>query len=112
MTRSLLLLATIPLAALTSAVARANVPVTDLALTANLDAKTLIVTRGSDTVKVYDVAVGPDKHPTPTGTFAIRKIVWNPAWVPPDERWAKGKQPKARDRSPGLDDAFAKGAFR
>jgi lipoprotein-anchoring transpeptidase ErfK/SrfK len=93
-TRSLLLFATIPLAALTSPVARANVPATDLALTANLDAKTLIVMRGSDTVKVYDVAVGADNHPTPTGTFAIRKIVWNPAWVPPDEKWAKGKQPK------------------
>jgi L,D-transpeptidase ErfK/SrfK len=93
--RALLLAATIPLTALTSAVARATAPNTDLVLTASLSAKTLTVTRGPDTVKVYDVAVGADKHPTPAGTFAVRKIVWNPAWVPPKEKWAKGKAPKA-----------------
>jgi lipoprotein-anchoring transpeptidase ErfK/SrfK len=54
----------------------------------------LTVTRGVDTVKVYDVAVGADHHPTPTGTFAVRKVVWNPSWVPPKEKWAQGKGPK------------------
>ena len=92
--RSLLLLATIPLTVLGSAVARAVTPTYDLALTASLSARTLTVTRGIDTVKVYDVAVGADRHPTPPGTYAIRKIVWNPAWVPPKEKWAKGKGPK------------------
>ena len=93
-TRWLSLLATIPMIALGSAVARAIAPASDLALTASLSAKTLTVTRGVDTVTVYDVAVGADKHPTPTGTFMVRKIVWNPAWVPPKEKWAKGKGPK------------------
>ena len=92
--RSLLLLLAIPLTVLGSAVARAIAPAEDLTLTASLSAKTLTVVRGVDTVRVYDVAVGADKHPTPTGTFAIRKIVWNPAWVPPRERWARGKQAK------------------
>ena len=27
------------------------------------------------------------------GRFGVRHIVWNPAWVPPDEKWAKGKKP-------------------
>jgi lipoprotein-anchoring transpeptidase ErfK/SrfK len=39
----------------------------------------------------YDVSVGKDEHPTPAGQFSIRKIVWNPSWVPPNERWARGK---------------------
>lgn len=55
--------------------------------------------RGLDTVKVYDVAVGADKHPTPSGTFLVHKIVWNPAWVPPKEKWAKGKGPQERTMS-------------
>ena len=45
------------------------------------------------TTKRYTVAVGAKGHPTPNGTFVIRHIVWNPAWVPPDASWAKGKQP-------------------
>lgn len=65
-----------------------------LHLSASLSSRKLTVTRDGEVVKVYDVAVGQDKHPTPTGTFNIRKIVWNPAWVPPDAGWAKGKTPK------------------
>ena len=42
----------------------------------------------------FPVAVGSDDYPTPRGTFAIRKIVWNPGWTPPDEKWARGKSPK------------------
>ena len=29
------------------------------------------------------------------GRFIVRHIVWNPAWVPPNAGWAKGKQPAA-----------------
>jgi murein L,D-transpeptidase YcbB/YkuD len=25
------------------------------------------------------------------GRFSVRRIVWNPAWVPPNKPWAKGK---------------------
>jgi lipoprotein-anchoring transpeptidase ErfK/SrfK len=38
--------------------------------------------------------VGKDSKPTPTGNFLIHRIVWNPAWIPPDEKWAKGKKPQ------------------
>ena len=48
---------------------------------------------GGKTIHRYDVSVGTKSHPTPKGTFGVNHIVWNPAWVPPKEKWAKGKQP-------------------
>jgi lipoprotein-anchoring transpeptidase ErfK/SrfK len=79
-----------------AAAAPARPPLSDgeLALTASIGARTITVTRGSEVVKTYAVAVGADRHPTPKGRFMIRKIVWNPAWVPPDAKWAKGKEAK------------------
>lgn len=50
---------------------------------------------GGKTIRRYDVSVGTRKFPTPGGTYRINHIVWNPAWVPPDEKWAKGKKPTA-----------------
>jgi murein L,D-transpeptidase YcbB/YkuD len=64
-----------------------------LVLSADLTLRRLTVTRGGEVVKEYDVAVGQPRYPTPTGSFSIRKIVWNPGWVPPDEGWARGKRP-------------------
>jgi murein L,D-transpeptidase YcbB/YkuD len=87
------LLALIPLIALMWA-ARGSIPAEGLRLTASLSARTLTVRRGGETVKVYDIAVGTGRHPTPTGSYAIRRIVWNPAWVPPDSKWAEGKKPQ------------------
>jgi hypothetical protein len=65
-----------------------------LELTASLSARKLTVRRDGELVKEYDIAVGQDRHPTPTGLFNIQKIVWNPGWVPPDTKWARGKSPK------------------
>lgn len=50
---------------------------------------------GGRTIRRYDVSVGKKAHPTPHGTFNVNHIVWNPAWVPPKEKWAKGKKPAA-----------------
>lgn len=50
---------------------------------------------GGKTIQRYDVSVGKKAHPTPHGTFRVNHIVWNPAWVPPKEKWAKGKKPAA-----------------
>ena len=45
-------------------------------------------------VASFQVSPGMANHPTPKGNFTIRKIVWNPAWVPPpDAKWAKGEKP-------------------
>lgn len=54
----------------------------------------LYVRRGDAVVGTFDVAVGKEEHPTPTGEFRIQRVIWNPAWVPPPAPWARGKRPK------------------
>ncbi|MEO8579708.1 MAG: L,D-transpeptidase [Gemmatimonadales bacterium] len=64
-------------------------------LRADLGARMIFVQRGDSTLKTYSVAVGQDRYPTPTGTFTISKIIWNPSWrPPPGSAWAKGKTAK------------------
>ena len=64
-------------------------------LVANLATRQLVIQEGDSVVATYPVAIGRDSKPTPAGDFTIRRIVWNPAWVPPDEKWAKGAKPQA-----------------
>ena len=66
----------------------------DLRLEVDLSTRQLSAWAGPNIVHSYRVAVGSDEKPTPTGTFKIRKLIWNPGWVPPDEKWARGKDPK------------------
>jgi lipoprotein-anchoring transpeptidase ErfK/SrfK len=63
-------------------------------LVADVSERSLAIVEGGSVSRRYTVAVGSAKYPTPRGTFAIRKIVWNPAWVPPDEKWARNKKPQ------------------
>ncbi len=63
-------------------------------LAASLSERTLTVMAGDSAIKTFRIAVGMSSKPTPTGSFKIRRIVWNPAWIPPDEPWAKGKTAK------------------
>lgn len=65
-----------------------------ISLAADLSAKTLTVVGSNGAIKTFNVAVGTPSYPTPTGTFRIRKIVWNPSWIPPDSKWAKNKKAK------------------
>lgn len=65
-----------------------------LQLVASLSAKELYVKRNGETVATYAVAIGKPKYPTPRGYFNIRKVVWNPGWVPPRAPWARGKKPR------------------
>ncbi len=67
------------------------------AITVDLSDRMLYVTRGDETVREYRVAVGQARHPTPTGSFRVNRLVWNPRWVPPDAEWAREK----RAREPG-----------
>ena len=97
-TRSLIAAFGLPLAvALGIGLGAYRTPAADGALTmsASLSSRTLTIKRGDSVIKQYAVAVGHDNHPTPTGRFTVRKLVWNPAWVPPDAGWAKGKKPAA-----------------
>ena len=97
-TRSLIAIFAVPLAgALVFGLGAARAPgsaTSSLTLEASLSDRKLTLKRDGEAIKTYDVAIGAPAHPTPTGAFTIRKIVWNPAWVPPDEKWAKGSTPK------------------
>ncbi|MGA7616228.1 MAG: L,D-transpeptidase [Thermoanaerobaculia bacterium] len=91
------LAAILMLVAATSAFARnTNETSSDLPwIEVSLSKKQLEVHLGSDVVSTYGVAVGKDGHPTPTGEFNVRKIIWNPGWVPPpDAAWAKNAEAK------------------
>ena len=63
-------------------------------LKADLSDKILYVEQGGKVVKTYTFADGSAKYPTPKGTFSIGKVIWNPAWVPPDSKWAAKKTAK------------------
>ena len=65
-----------------------------LRLRADLSDKILYVEQGGQVVKSYTFASGTAKYPTPRGTFRIDKVVWHPAWIPPDAKWAAKKTPK------------------
>ena len=75
-----------------SAAAASEPPLT---LSASLSARILTVKIADSVVATYAVAVGADGHPTPTGTFQIKRLIWNPRWVPPNQPWARGKKARA-----------------
>ena len=61
------------------------------AIKVDLSDRQLYVIQGGQTVQTYSVAIGKADYPTPRGGFAIRRLVWNPRWVPPDSKWARDK---------------------
>lgn len=66
----------------------------ELRLEVDLSERRLDAIVDGDVVGTFDVAVGKDGNPTPRGAFKIRKVIWNPAWKPPNARWARGKTAK------------------
>lgn len=74
--------------------ARLGVADPPVRVVADLSARRLSVMQGDQVVESFPVAIGKGSKPTPTGNYTIRKIVWNPAWIPPDSKWAKGKKPQ------------------
>ena len=70
--------------------ARALTPT--LRLEADLDERMLYVWAGDSLLHLFPVAVGKPGNATPTGTFTIDRVIWNPGWVPPDTKWARGKR--------------------
>jgi lipoprotein-anchoring transpeptidase ErfK/SrfK len=64
-------------------------------LTVDLSERVLYVMRDGEQLASYSVAIGQPRHQTPTGEYRIRHIVWNPHWIPPDAKWARGKRPRA-----------------
>jgi len=66
----------------------------DLRLEVDLGSRQLSVIENGETVATYPVAIGKPSYPTPTGNFSIRRLIWNPRWVPPDSPWARKKRPQ------------------
>jgi murein L,D-transpeptidase YcbB/YkuD len=66
-----------------------------LRLEVDLSERQLSVIENGEVTETYPVAIGKPSYPTPKGSFSIRRIIWNPRWVPPDSPWAKKKRPKA-----------------
>ncbi len=66
----------------------------ELRLEVNLESRELVAFVDGDEYRRFPVAIGKEKYPTPTGTFKIRKVIWNPSWRPPDSKWARGKTAK------------------
>jgi murein L,D-transpeptidase YcbB/YkuD len=65
-----------------------------LTLTLNLPSYKLEVRDGDELIRSYWVTIGMPEYQTPTGSFQITRIEWNPRWVPPASKWAAGKTEK------------------
>ncbi|HEX8432966.1 MAG TPA: L,D-transpeptidase, partial [Longimicrobium sp.] len=61
-------------------------------LIVDLSDRKLYAMEDGEVAATYPVAIGQARHPTPKGSFSVRRIVWNPRWVPPDAAWARGKR--------------------
>ncbi|HEX2190185.1 MAG TPA: L,D-transpeptidase [Longimicrobiaceae bacterium] len=91
---ALLLAALVLLGGAAEAQAPAPKPQPRLRLVANVPAGRMDLVRGDSVVKSYPVSVGTSRHPTPTGTFWISRMIWNPRWHPPESEWARGRKPE------------------
>lgn len=65
-----------------------------LRLEVDLSERTLSVIEHGEVTAVHPVTVGSPEHPTPTGSYRIDWLVWNPSWNPPDSDWARDKRPE------------------
>lgn len=62
-------------------------------LVVNIPAGRLDVVQGGERVRSYPVSVGRARYATPTGSTALRRMVWNPTWTPPPgAAWARGEK--------------------
>ena len=68
--------------------------VASMRLQVDLSERRLYVIENGEVSSSYPVAIGKPSYPTPRGTYNIRRIIWNPRWVPPDSKWAKNKTAK------------------
>lgn len=64
-----------------------------LRLEVDLSKRVLQAYVDDELVGSYPVAIGQPSYPTPTGSFHVGRVVWNPSWVPPDSPWASDKEP-------------------
>lgn len=72
--------------------AAGSTPSETLRIEVDLSDRELEVVERGRVVQTHPVTVGSAGHPTPTGSYAIDWIVWNPSWNPPDSEWARGRE--------------------
>jgi lipoprotein-anchoring transpeptidase ErfK/SrfK len=73
----------------------ASRPVADsVRIDVDVAARRLQLVRGDRPVATYRVAVGTKEWPTETGEWAIKQVIINPEWIPPDQSWADENVPK------------------
>lgn len=65
-----------------------------LRLVADLSDKRLKMFEADSLLWQYPISDGTARYPTPAGNYTIRKLVWNPRWVPPNSAWARKYRPK------------------
>jgi len=97
MTRPISLLATVALIAIAAPrheSAAQTAGDSGVSLVADLARRRLSIRAGDSVVASFPIAIGRGSKPTPAGDYSIRKIIWNPTWVPPDQPWAKDKTPQ------------------
>lgn len=63
----------------------------DVWLDINIPAYRLDVWERDHLLRSLGIAIGAPAFPTPTGTFQITELVWNPVWIPPASPWAQGE---------------------
>jgi lipoprotein-anchoring transpeptidase ErfK/SrfK len=66
----------------------------DLSVIVDLSDRKLYLMSGDEVVKDYLVSVGDEGYDTPSGTFRIQRMIWNPSWTPPPSAWARDKKPE------------------
>src|SRR5690242_16628610 len=76
-----------------------SVAARDLGVTVDLSTRRLRVRIGDKLIGSYPVSVGTADHRTPTGTYRLSQVIWNPKWTPPNESWAAGKDAKSPGES-------------
>ena len=64
----------------------------ELRMRIDISERKLYIEEDGDAIATYNVAVGTEQHPTPSGSFTVERLIWNPRWVPPDSEWAKGEK--------------------
>ena len=74
-----------------TALAKPNEVPTDTRIVVNAPAYRMDVFQDGKLIKSYKVGIGYPEFPLPTGLRTAKKIVFNPAWTPPDEPWVKGE---------------------
>ena len=60
----------------------------ELTVAVDLSTRRLVIRIDGRRAGSYEVAVGKPEYQTPTGSYRLSQVVWNPSWVPPDEAWA------------------------